>query len=304
MYLDWCDGEYREHPASAKRIRTSFASLIRFFGRSSVASITAGNIEEYKTYRRKSNQVKEITIRHDMHALSGFFRYAIQNHWRRDNPVREVKIPSDKDAVRIHVLTADEEARYFAAVKELAAGANVPAGVGSEGQRAIARRQYGMLHDAARLLLLQGCRPEEVMRARVMDVQGAQWYIPQGKSAAAKRSLVLTPESQRIMQARIFASVDGWLFPSLRGDGHVTTFQRTHDAALEHAGLSFVLYDLRHTFATREAQRDGNAFRLAATLGHGNLKTVMRYVHLTESARAIVPGLQPDENRMKGALKL
>ena len=105
-YLMWVDGEYREHPASAKRIRTSFASLREFFGVAAVTTITVGRIEDYKAWRRKTHQIREITLRHDLHALSSFFRYAEKHNWTRDNPVRRVEIPSDADAVRIHVLTA------------------------------------------------------------------------------------------------------------------------------------------------------------------------------------------------------
>jgi|HubBroStandDraft_4_1064222.scaffolds.fasta_scaffold1374735_2 hypothetical protein len=35
------------------------------------------------------------------------------------NPVMKVKVPSDKDAVRIHVLTQPEEMQYFTAAAEI-----------------------------------------------------------------------------------------------------------------------------------------------------------------------------------------
>jgi site-specific recombinase XerD len=44
--------------------------------------------------------------------------------------------------------------------------------------------------------------------------------------------------------------------------------------------LAFVLYDLRHTFATRMAERGCDVMVLAKILGHANLRTVMRYVHI------------------------
>jgi len=50
---------------------------------------------------------------HDLHALSLFFQFAKKSKWARDNPTDEVTKPSDKDAIRIHVLSAEEESAYF-----------------------------------------------------------------------------------------------------------------------------------------------------------------------------------------------
>lgn len=43
--------------------------------------------------------------------------------------------------------------------------------------------------------------------------------------------------------------------------------------------FEFVLYDLRHTFATRMVEAGCSLPALAAILGHSGLRMVMRYVH-------------------------
>jgi site-specific recombinase XerD len=43
--------------------------------------------------------------------------------------------------------------------------------------------------------------------------------------------------------------------------------------------VSFVIYDLRHTFATRMVDSGVSLPTLAAILGHSNLRTISRYVH-------------------------
>ena len=282
QFIDWCSGEYRAHPASAKRISTSFASIAAYFGRQTVSSVTAGEIEGYKTFRRSVSQVREVTLRHDLHSLSLFFQFAVRHNWCRGNPVKEVEIPSDKDAVRIHVLTPAEETAYFEAVKQLAAGANVQQGVGREGNLKLAAESYQSLHDAMRLILLQGVRPAEVMAARVEHVDGDHWLIPSGKSAAARRTLRLTAESRAILEGRKLVARNGWLWPG-RTSGHVTTLQKTHDAAVERSGVLCVIYDFRHTFATRAAAAGMPITTLAAVLGHGNLRSVMKYVHVRQA---------------------
>jgi len=72
-----------------------------------------------------------------------------------------------------------------------------------------------------------------------------------------------------------------WLFPSERYPGnHITKLNNSHDRVCREAGVSFVLYDLRHTFGTRQGtELKTDPFTLAAIMGHANLRTIMRYVH-------------------------
>jgi len=86
-FLDWTATEHRAHPNTYRRIVTSFASAKEFFGREPVSLIDEARIESYKTWRAKENEVRDVTLRHDLHALSKFFRYAITQHWTRENPI-------------------------------------------------------------------------------------------------------------------------------------------------------------------------------------------------------------------------
>ncbi len=78
-------------------------------------------MNDYKAWRRIEHEVREITIRHDLLALSKAFGYFIDHNWARENPVPYVEIPSDRDAVRIHVLTRAEETLYFEAARRFPA---------------------------------------------------------------------------------------------------------------------------------------------------------------------------------------
>jgi integrase len=75
-------------------------------------------------------------------------------------PIRNVKIPSGEDAVRIHVISPEEEKEYFSRA---------------------AKNQN--LNDLARLMRSQGMRPEEVVSIRKQDVdlERGQLHIPFGK---------------------------------------------------------------------------------------------------------------------------
>lgn len=268
-FLEWAKTEYRKHSNSYQRIATSFSSAKEFFlkktPRKTVSQIDDGDLEDFKAWRVNKHKIREITLRHDLHALSIFFRYAIKKKWARENPVQNVTIPSDKDAVRIHVITADEERLYFLRA---------------------AKNQN--LYDLAQLILNQGMRPDEVLNLRREDIDlgRGQLFIRTGKSSAARRTLDLTTESRRILAKRLEGN-SSWLFPSKRNPGmRLNRLNGAHDrlclkAAEEGVSLKFVLYDFRHTFATRLAQGAVDLATLAAILGHESIRIVHRYVHPT-----------------------
>lgn len=281
-FLGWAEVEYRAHPNSYKRIRTSFTSLKEFFGSAPTSLVDDAMIEQFKTWRFKEHDVRDVTVRHDLHALSVFFRYAIKQNWARENPVRDVDIPSDADAVRMHVITPAEEKEYFA--------------------RAAKNRN---LWDLARLMRNQGMRPEEVVELMKVDVdlERGTLFVRSGKTPAARRTLDLTSESRSILARRISPTVppkatkkvrqriqralsSQWVFPSAKCPGkHLQRLNRAHDAVCagndHRAPLSFVLYDWRHSFSTRLAESGVDLATIAAILGHNSLRVVQKYLHPT-----------------------
>ena len=145
----------------------------------------------------------------------------------------------------------------------------------------------------SKVLIDQGCRPEEIMAARKCDLypESGTLAIRGGRSRAAKRTLYLTPEVTTILSAKL-KTQGPWLFPSVRYPGnHITKLNNSHDRMCPEAGVSFVLYDLRHTFGTRQGtELKTDPFTLAAIMGHANLRTIMRYVH-------------PDQSQQKQAME-
>lgn len=291
-FLLWADGEHTEHPNTAKRLRTSFVSLLQFFRSAPVSSILRGHVNDYKAWRRKEHAVREITLRHDLHALSKAFRYFIDHNWARDNPVRGVEIPSDKDAVRMHVLTTSEEMLYFDDAK-----------------------RFPALYDLGRLMLNQGCRPEEILALKISDIdlERPRLTIREGKSKAARRQLRLTAESREICAKQIRHAKSEWLFPGKAPGTRVAKLNGRHNDVLdalatcqcshlrkhhmkdkcpcgcsgfrEASRLGFVIYDFRHTFATRAAEAGMPVATLAAILGHADLRSVMKYVHVRQESQ-------------------
>ena len=86
-FKTWAEAEYRAHPSSCKRIMTSLSSAQVFFAKLTVSAISSAEIDDYKAWRASEHDVKDVTIRHDLHALSTFFQYAIRHHWTLSNPI-------------------------------------------------------------------------------------------------------------------------------------------------------------------------------------------------------------------------
>jgi integrase len=198
-------------------------SLKDFFKTQPLHTISIGQILDYIAWRRGMN-VKEVTLRHDLHALSPLYQYGIAHNWCRHNLVTSQnlkahgsKIPSDADAIRMHVLTPAEERKYFDACLRSPHRITVkskPHVQTRKGKRVaisgceyskVATHDYRDLHDIGRLMLLTGARPGEVMQARVehVNVEQGTWFIPRSKSASGKRVLRLSSEAQSIMAGRI-----------------------------------------------------------------------------------------------------
>jgi integrase len=275
----WAEGEYSSHPSTWRRLKVSMTSAKLHFGKRPVSAITTGDIEDYKSWRRTVHQVREITLRHDLHALSLLFQYSQKHHWCTRNPIREVEIPSDKDAVRINVLSRAQEQAYFVACESLRIEK-------AAHKRTKEARGLQDLFDLHRLMLLQGCRPEELraLEQRDVDLETGRFTIRAGKSSAARRTLRLQPESRSIL-ARRLATPGRWVFPSHKSPGaHIGQHQRLQAAVVKRSKVPCVPYDFRHTFATRAANEQGVPLPvLKAIMGHANLASIMKYVHTSQS---------------------
>lgn len=257
-YLEWARGECKF--SSWRRIGVSFVSLSKIFDGRALASIEPADVERFKTARRRAG-IRPVTIRHDLHALSGFVRFAMRHGWIQASPLAGVKIPSDADAVRIHVIGCEEELRYFNAASSHAA-----------------------LHDFGRLMILTGMRPSEVLSLRAADYRLESIYIREGKTRAARRTLKLTVEACAIARRRTQGKQPGeWWFAGRKKGEPAKKLNNAHIRACQLAGVNFCPYDFRHTFATRMAERGMPLTTLAAILGHGSLRCVMRYVHPSQA---------------------
>ncbi len=247
-------------PSSLRRIAVSGTSILDYLGpNTEVNAIAPGDIEDFKAWRRDTKLVKEVTIRHDIHALAPFLSYCRKKRWLDHDPLEDVKIPSDKDAIRNNVLTPDMQRRYLTQAM-----------------------RFPLLYDFARVLLNQGLRPEEarLLKKEDIDLERGTLRVRESKTPSGRRTLTMTIETREIVTRRM-AGASEWVFASPRGNGKdvpVGRLNNSHDRACALSGVQCTLYDFRHTFATRFAET-ADIPTLCAVLGHSNTRMVMRYVH-------------------------
>jgi integrase len=224
-------------------------------------SAAYSDIADYAAWRANEHKVEDVTIRHDLHNLSKFMQYAMKHNWRRDNPVIADDIPSDEDAVRMYIFTPVEEAAYLQAAE-----------------------RHPKLHALVSLMLYQGCRPDELLAVEMIHVDLERRYlrIEKSKTKAGKRRLRIRPEALPIIAQLIKDATGPYLFASERSARRnlsLSTVENWHAKVREVTGIPCVIYDWRHTFATRAANGGMSLATLAKILGHGSLRSVMKYVH-------------------------
>ena len=240
------------------------ASLQECLKTKTIDDITPGDLENYKVWRRE-NHIKEVTLRHDLHAASQLFQFARKHQWLNHDPLVGVKIPSDQDARNDYVLNDDNEQIYLQAAAK-----------------------HDNLYDLAILMLQQGMRPSaEVLQLQKdeVDLDAGTLRITHGKSRASQRTLHLTGDSMKVLGRRMVGE-SLWVFPSRRKVWHrrkrefywktVTAKHLTysgvrhpHEQVLKETGLCFGLYSLRHTFGTRLWRRTKDIYIVAKALGGG-----------------------------------
>ncbi|HEX9930745.1 MAG TPA: site-specific integrase [Pyrinomonadaceae bacterium] len=76
-----------------------------------------------------------------------------------------------------------------------------------------------------------------------------------------------------------------YIFPRSKTGGRINDCGRQFERAVKVAKLDdFRFHDLRHTAATRMADRGADAFTLARIIGHSDIRMTARYTHATDAA--------------------
>jgi integrase len=264
VFLAWSKQHHR--PKTTALHTTNCDTLKRFFKGHWLDEIDQAAVENYKSDRMKEDRrnaddgskVTGATVNRSLTTLKLMFGRAEKCGFGVSNPVRGVAYLPES-AGRIRVVSFQEELTYLSKASQ-------------------------PLRDIAQTILDTGLRPEEVFRIRVENIDFAARTIfnPFGKTKAARRTVTMTEAVWTALKRRAKTAKGSYVFPSKKHtDRPIASVRKAHNAAIRRAAIKqhFVLYDLRHTFATRAVAAGVDLPTLSAMLGHTSITMTMRYVH-------------------------
>lgn len=288
-FLAWSASRHNIAPSTTHRYKIASVSLLAYFVKKKVDTITGADINEYITNRLKQksrmtgNTIAPATVNRERTCLSRMFAY-LQKPYGITSPfhVEDGEEPTieylEEDNLVDNPLSYEDEPRYLDTCSP-------------------------MLRDFATIMIDTGMRNSEVLNLIVSDIDLAngKLYVRtrqaeaskrkrRVKSKASRRTVFLTERVKEILARRIHASTNGLIFAGGKdGKGNIPPIKlnNAHYAALKRSGLKrFRLYDLRHTFGSRQGELGTDPYALRDLLGHSGLDMLKRYVHPSDEHKA------------------
>ena len=227
--------------------------------------------------------------RRTLTTTAAMFAWGVEHGLVKANPFASVKL--DRAPVRERFLSREEAGRLIDALETLEAEAGV----------------NSAFCDAILLLLLTGARKTEILGLRWSEVNSERQVLllPPGRTKAGgvngERRITLSPPALAILAKRQSQSgqAEGFVFPAIRGEGHIIGVRRPFAKACMQAELPRVrIHDLRHSFASFAIADGASLFLVGKLLGHASARTAERYAHLSgdplqDAAAAIGHKLMP-----------
>ena len=244
----------------AERTRETYlaavARLARHYRRAP-DQLSPAEVQAYLVPMRRDEQLAWRTCRIAVHA----FRFLY--HTTLGRPAASVTIPGSKRRQTLPEILSPAEVRRLLE--------RTP----TRKQRAVLATTYGA-----------GLRVGEVVRLQLHHLDAARMSLRMEQGKGGKdRDTLLSPrllEELRAYWRQYRPAV--WLFPARDGQRPMdpSTAQQFYDAAKCQGGITRRggIHALRHAFATPRLEAGTDLPTIQRLLGHGDLRTTMRYLHL------------------------
>jgi integrase len=185
------------------------------------------------------------------------FNLAIDWGYAKDNPVRRVKLFSEKDNLKERILTDDEEEKLLEA-------------------------STSHLRPIILTALHTGMRRGEILGLKWHQVDLAKRIIRVEKTKSGKNRFI--PISEFLMLELVKLKKENgtsqFVFLNPRTRKPMTDVKTSFNAATRRAGIyGLRFHDLRHTFASRLVEMGFDLITVKDLLGHNSVITTQRYTH-------------------------
>ena len=139
--------------------------------------------------------------------------------------------------------------------------------------------------NAYRLLILTGCRLNEVRTLKWSFLRGRHVELPDSKTGY--RRIPLSDAALRVTRAVIRQEGNEYMFCGDKPGQPIVNLQKSWRRIRVRAGLTDVrIHDLRHTFASQAVMKGMPLALVSRLLGHSKITTTMRYAHLADKELA------------------
>ncbi|MCY4485599.1 MAG: site-specific integrase [Deltaproteobacteria bacterium] len=196
--------------------------------------------------------------------------FNLAEEWRLrtgGNPCRFVR--KYRETKRERFLTDAEFRRLGEVLEEMEAEGRLPA------------------HPAAaiRLLMLTGCRRNEIVELEWKDVDLGAGELRLRDSKSGARLVPLSPAAARVLAELPRVEGNPWVIPGTKRGRHLADLNHYWERVRERAELEEVrLHDLRHSFASRALALGESLSMIGKLLGHNKIDTTSRYAHLARDS--------------------
>ena len=142
--------------------------------------------------------------------------------------------------------------------------------------------------NAIKLLLLTGCRKNEVMSLTWLEVDFELGCLRLNESKTGQKNIPLGMSALQLLNTISQTKEGKYVFPSTKGENHFAGLPKIWLKVRKLAGLDDVrLHDLRHSFASVGAGAGLGLAIVGKLLGHADPKTTSKYAHIADDpARA------------------
>ena len=136
-----------------------------------------------------------------------------------------------------------------------------------------------------RLLMLTGCRRNEILTLRWEYVYPAANELHLRDSKTGARTLSLSPEAAKLLAELPRIADNPFVIPGKIKGTHMRNINSPWKIIRERAGLEDMrLHDLRHSFASRVLALGESLPMIGKLLGHSQIETTARYAHLARES--------------------